>query len=74
MKLIKGRNHHMSDEFRKGLWEGKKRIVGVTAGEQSDDELLGLIFAFEVTLSGMKAKLNTQRRKRVKDFKLELVE
>jgi len=72
MKLVKDENH-MSDEFRKGMWEGKKRIAGVTAPEQSDDELLGLIFVFETVLSGMVRKLEAQRRNRRKRFKLELV-
>jgi hypothetical protein len=72
MKLVKGQAH-MSDEFRKGMWEGKKRIAGVTASEQSDDELLGLIFVFDTMLIGMVRKLEAQRREKRKNFKLELV-
>ena len=74
MKLIEGGNRHMSEEFRKGMWEGKKRIAGVTASEMSEDELLGLIFVFECVLSNMKSKVLGLRRKRRKDFRLELVQ
>lgn len=72
MKLVKGRGP-MSDEFRKGLWEGKKRIAGVGNYATSDDELLGLIFVFETVLASLKSQLAARRRKRKQNFKLELV-
>lgn len=65
-----------SEAFRKGMREGRKRIAGIiagiTAGEQSDDELLGLIFVLETVLVQLKAKVYRQRRERSR-FKLKLV-
>ena len=72
MKLVT-KNHEMSDEFRKGLWDAKKRIASVLAPEQSEHELLGLIFVFEAVLALMKSKLSVLRANRRKNFKLNLI-
>lgn len=61
-----------AENFHKGMREGRRRIAGITAGEQSDDELLGLIFVLETVLVQLKAKVYRQRKERSK-FKLRLV-
>lgn len=73
MHLVKNETLHMSDAFRKGMWEGKKRIAGVITGAKSEDHLLGLIFVLEVALSEMKRKVHSRRRIKRNSFKLELV-